>query len=154
MIRAWRLVKARHAKDAFSGEGARLYGGRWNEKGTAVVHAADSLALAALEQFVHLAPAHAAIAFVAFPVDIPEELTEARDEASLPRVWRGEPPPAETQALGSEWAQRRETAALRVPSVLVPVEHNYLLNPAHVAFDRIRIGAPRPFSFDARMWKR
>lgn len=153
MIRAWRLVKARHAKDAFSGEGARLYGGRWNEKGTAVVYVGGSLALAALEQFVHLGPEHARLRFLAFPVDIPEDAVERADETALPSNWRAEPPAAETQALGTAWARAGRRAALRVPSVIVPVEHNYVLSPSHPGFGRIRIGAPQPFSFDPRMWK-
>ncbi len=153
VLTAWRLVKARHADGAFSGEGARRYGGRWNRPGTAVVYLADSLALAALEQFVHLGRAHASMAFVAFRVRIPADLVEELPTRDLPANWRQQPPPRQTMDIGSRWAAGGASAVLRVPSVVVPVEHNYVLNPNHADFARIDIDAPVPFGFDPRMWK-
>jgi RES domain-containing protein len=73
--------------------------------------------------------------------------------ADLPRHWRRYPPPAALRDLGTQWAAAKETAVLTVPSVVIPAETNYLLNPAHPAFGRIRIGDPEPFAFDPRMWK-
>ena len=153
MIRAWRLVKAEHVSDAFSGQGARIYGGRWNEPGTSVVYVADSLALAALEVFVHLGPASRNLEFRAIPVEFPERLVEALAEEEVPANWRQSPPPAQTMALGTAWAASGRTAVLQVPSVLVVVEHDYLLNPGHPDFRHVRVGEPRPFAFDPRMWK-
>jgi len=153
VITAWRLVKARRAGDAFSGEGARQYGGRWNQPGTAVVYVADSLALAALEQFVHLGKAHATLAFVAFRVQIPNKVIEQLKSQNIPANWRQEPPPKDTMDIGTTWAANASSAVLKVPSVLVPVEHNYVLNPNHADFDQIDIADPEPFSFDPRMWK-
>ena len=54
MISVFRLIKEKHASDAFVGEGSRRFGGRWNHKGVAVVYLSDTLSLAALEQFIHL----------------------------------------------------------------------------------------------------
>ena len=150
----WRLVKARHATSAFDGEGARRYGGRWNERGTAIVYLGGTLSLAALETFVHLTAADARIAFAAIEVRVPDDLEIAfLAPDALPENWREEPPPEQTKALGTEWARRAQTLLLRVPSAIVPNEWNYLLNPAHAAVGRIELRPPTPFGFDERMWK-
>ena len=153
MITAWRLVKAGRFRDAFSGDGARRYGGRWNRQGTAVVYLADSLALAALELFLHLGKAHAALEFVSFRVRIPGELIKRLAPKDLPADWRREPPPQETMEVGSTWVESASSAVLKVPSVFVPVEYNYILNPDHADFGRINVGDPVPFHFDPRLWK-
>lgn len=153
MTTAWRIVKSSRAADAFSGEGARLYGGRWNHRGTAIVYLAESLALAALELFVHLGSAHTRLSFSAFPLELPDDVIEVFDRAQLPPGWRQEPPSEATKDIGTGWAQRRSAAALKLPSAIVPVEHNYALNPAHPDFAQITIGDAAPFSFDPRMWK-
>ena len=150
----WRLVKARHAVNAFDGEGARRYGGRWNERGTPIVYLGGTLSLAALETFVHLTAADARIAFSAIEVRVPDDM-EVSSLAldTLPENWRQEPPPEQTKALGTAWATREDSLLLRVPSVIVPNEWNYLLNPSHHAFRQLEILPPMPFGFDERMWK-
>jgi RES domain-containing protein len=154
VAKAFRIVKVKHAAQAFDGEGARVYGGRWNHRGTAVVYAADSLALAALEVLVHLGRAAAKISFVTFEVDLPDAVPiELAPEDRLPKNWREEPPIDETKTFGTEWVRRGFSVVLRVPSVIVPSEGNYVINPAHPDFSRLTIGAPTPFTFDPRMWK-
>lgn len=151
-MRVWRLSKAAFA--ALDGEGARLYGGRWNLAGTAVVYASESLALAALEFLVHLDTQDAPPDLVARPADLPEDL--ALDEvpvAGLPRSWRDYPPPEVLARRGSEWARRGRTVALRVPSAVVPHEWNVLLNPGHPEFARIKVGRAERFSFDPRLFR-
>jgi RES domain-containing protein len=153
-VRAWRLVKAVHADTAFDGEGARRYGGRWNGRGTPMVYLGGSLSLAALEVFVHLTAEDARLRFVAIAVDIPDGVSIAALEPdTLPPDWRGEPPSTACQALGTAWARAGETAVLKVPSVIVPAEAHYLLNPRHPDFDRIEVQPPAPFGFDSRVWK-
>jgi RES domain-containing protein len=151
---AWRLVKERHKGSAFDGEGARRAGGRWNEKGVAAVYLTDSLALAALERFVHLGKAARHIVHVAFRVEIPERVAiEVVAPPALPRNWRSEPPPDATKHVGTDWVGRAKTAVLRVPSAIVPNESDYVLNPAHPDFQKLVISRPEPFYFDPRMWK-
>ena len=134
-IRAWRLVKAAHAASAFDGEGARRFGGRWNARGTPMVYLGGTLSLAALEVFIHLSAEDARLRFVAMALDIPDVVTiEDLEPEKLPRDWRNEPPPAACQALGTAWAKKEGAAVLRVPSVIVPVEWNVLLNPRHPDF--------------------
>jgi RES domain-containing protein len=149
---AFRIVKARSASSAFSGEGARLAGGRWNGPGDAVVYASASLALSAIETFVHLGEDGLHIRFVYFKADIPNDLAIERCRRP-PRNWRAEPPEDESARYGSRWFRAARTAVLEVPSAIVPSEKNYLLNPLHSDFRRIRIGRAVPFMFDPRMWK-
>ena len=154
MTPVWRILKKSQQGEAFTGEGARRYGGRWNQRGTAVVYAADSLALAALEYFVHLGPAMASVELVSFRAEIPPRVAiRSLPRETLPANWRTEPPPPVTRAMGSDWAGEGGTAVLKVPSALILTQHNFILNPNHPDFPRIRISKPRPFRFDSRMWK-
>lgn len=152
MPTAHRIVKARHARTAFSGEGARIAGGRWNLPGEAVVYASASLALVAIETFVHLGDDALHIEFVHFRIEIPDAVAIQRCRRP-PAGWRAEPPEEASMRYGSRWLRQGRTAVLEVPSAIVPSEMNYLLNRAHPDFRRIRVGRPLPFVFDPRMWK-
>lgn len=153
-MRAWRLVPKRWAKDAFSGEGARLFGGRWNPRGVPLVYCAEHLSLAALEQLVHV-EAEDAPDCVAFAVDVPESVqVEELRPADLPREWRADPPPASLADLGARWVAEARSAVLLVPSAVIPSERNVLLNPDHPEFARLVRAAPAPFSFDPRLFLR
>jgi RES domain-containing protein len=149
---AYRIVKARHARTAFTGEGARLAGGRWNRPGETVVYTSASLALAAIETFVHLGEDGLHIRFVYFKVEIRDDVAIQQCRRP-PAGWRAEPPGDASMRYGSRWARAGRAAVLEVPSVIVPSEKNYLLNPRHPDFARIRVGRAVPFVFDPRMWK-
>ncbi len=154
MLTVWRLVKEKYAGNAFDGEGAHRFGGRWNSRGTPVVYLSASLSLAALELFVHLTAEDARIRFSAIPIGIPGNLAiQELSTDELPKKWRSEPPPNACKILGSTWAQAGEAVLLKVPSVIVPHEFNYVLNPIHPYFARITIHQSQPFGFDSRMWK-
>jgi RES domain-containing protein len=150
MLRAWRIVREGRAAEAFNGEGARQYGGRWNSPGVPVVYTSAYQSLAALETLVHLQP-RGSLRFVVFPVEFAEELAEHLPDSDLPARWRVEPPGALTMGIGDAWARTSRAAVLAVPSVVVPQETNYLLNPLHHEFGRISIGKPIDFSFDPRL---
>ena len=151
---AWRIVKARYAPDAFDGEGARLYGGRWNSPGTAVIYTAESRELAMLEILAHLPAAALLALYVCIPVRFEARLVTTLNERELPADWRVEPAPESTRQLGDAWARERRSAVWRVPSAVVPRESSYLLNPAHPDFDSLKIGEPEPIRFDERLLKR
>jgi RES domain-containing protein len=150
-MRAFRIVKKRHALDAFSGDGARAYGGRWNHPGIPMVYAAQTRALAALEALAHYSGAERRIALVTFEIEVPDKLSIQLKAADLPSGWRNEEPSAATQDLGSEWQIGRRSAALVVPSVLIPQEFCVLLNTEHLDTDKIMVSYPEPFEFDGRL---
>ena len=152
-MRIWRLCHQRFAASAFDGEGARLYGGRWNHKGLPLVYCSATLSLAVLEVLVHHRVAIPPQDFVAVPAELPARLKiTTLTMNDLPAAWQQDPAPAHLQELGSDWLRNASSVALAVPSVLVPQEYNYLLNPRHQDFARLVIGQPEPFPFDARLW--
>ncbi len=149
----WRICRSVHAADAFSGEGARRFGGRWNSRGTPMVYTSSSLALAALELFVHLDPSQAPDDLVYLSATLPEdEPAQTIEAAELPRDWRADE--AGPRAIGDKWIEGGTSLALRVPSVPIPVEWNVLINPLHGRISELKIDPPQPFIFDARMFGR
>jgi RES domain-containing protein len=152
-IRAWRIVKAKYAASALSGEGARKYGGRWNTPGVAVVYAAGSLSLAILEMLVHLQSHELLGRYVSFEVAFDSGGVEDLDLTKLPKRWRKSPPPTTVQRLGDAWATSGKSCILRVPSSIVPAESNYLINPKHPDFAGVSHGPKQPIRFDPRLIK-
>lgn len=151
---AWRLTKAKYAETALSGIGSALRAGRWHTRGRAVVYAASSASLALLETLVNVDRTELLRAeYVALPLDIPERVVERAALDDLPADWQAWPHPASTRALGTTWYDRRRSAALMVPSVVVPREWNVLLNPTHPDFRHIGTGPPEPFPVDPRLSK-
>ena len=152
MLTVWRLVTARFAKSAFSGEGARLYGGRWNRKGVPLVYTAGTQSLAVLEMLVQDEPLRAR--YVMIEARIPKGMTIDRIKIEdLPSDWRDITGRGRLQAIGTEWARKRSAAVFAVLSAVIPVETNYLLNPLHADFRRIKIGKPQKFETDLRLIK-
>lgn len=150
-VRAWRLVSERWLRTSFSGEGARLAGGRWNSKGTGLVYLGGSLALAALELLVHLDHEQALAGHFAIPVEFDDSLVAAVAADDLPADFPAAESIPATQRLGDSWVASEPTPLLRVPSAVIPVEHNYLFNPAHPDSMRVEIGEAQPFSYDKRL---
>ena len=151
-MRVWRISALAHG--AFDGAGGRIASARWNRRGMPIIYTAGSLALAALEFFVHLPPDLMLKRLVAVSADIPESLKRDRIEvANLPAEWRSDRHVERLRDLGMEWLKTARTAVLDVPSAVIPQDRNYLLNPAHPHFSRVRVDPPEPFEFDYRMWK-
>jgi RES domain-containing protein len=148
MPRAWRIVKRKYAADAFDGEGARLFGGRWSSPGTRAVYVAESLALATLEILVHLHSSVLPADYVIFTVEIPPDCVETVPVSALPANWRAYPPPPENQRIGGDWTRQRSSLALRVPSAITTTDFNYLLNPLHPDFHLLAIQGPSDLDID------
>lgn len=152
-MRVWRITPAAHA--AFDGEGTRRFGSRWIPRGVPAVHTSGTLALAALELFVHTDPDLLPADAVARYADIPESTAVTNiSVGDLPKNWREFPPPETLQEIGRNWVQHAATAVLAVPSAIIPSEQNFVLNPLHPDFARVQPGPSQGFQFDARMWKR
>jgi len=146
---------ARRVHTSLDGEGARLYGGRWNSPGIPVVYAASHLSLAALEALAHADPDTVPTDLVAIAIEVPDELPVARmDVDALPADWREVPDHPACRELGDAWARAGEAALLAVPSAVVPEETNWLLNPRHPGHARVRAVRVVPFSFDPRLVRR
>ena len=152
-LRAWRITKAKHAATAFSGGAAKTFGGRWNSPGTAIVYTAGSVSLAILEMLVHLQAPDLMKRYVVFEVAFDASLVTAIDPATLPKPWRRSPAPRTAQQVGDTWAATGHSAVLQLPSVIVPSEWNYLLNPAHPDFAKITMGPKKPIRIDPRLIK-
>jgi RES domain-containing protein len=150
-VRAWRISRERYTKNAFDGEGAYRYGGRWNSRGVRVVYLSSSPALAALEVLVNAANPQLlhTIPHVAIPVEFADSLLTRPER--LPKNWKEDPPPKSAARIGDTWIMSGDSLLLEVPSAVIPFEKNYLLNPAHPGMRSLHIGMPQAFSFDPRL---
>ncbi|WP_373546435.1 RES family NAD+ phosphorylase [Chamaesiphon sp.] len=150
----WRISKRKYVDTAFSGEGARRVGGRWNSRGQGMVYTSGTLSLAALEVFVHMEVEDVATMLAWIRVDVPTEVNiEYLEMAQLPPNWRNIPAPAVLAMMGDNWFRSGATAILAVPSVVIPLEFNYLINPSHPDFVKLAVESPQPFELDPRLWK-
>ena len=150
-VPAYRITKRKWAANAFDGEAAKRYPGRWNLRGHPLIYTAASRSLAMLEILVHyeeyeLLTDH----FICIPLTIPSECILELDEP-LPDDWRTDPPPPSTRTLGTGWLESMASLALRVPSTVIPAEANYLINPLHPDIHRLEIGDAEPLDIDPRL---
>ncbi len=150
----WRVCRAPFA--ALDGEGARLYGGRWNPAGLAVVYTATSLALAALETLAHTDPDLVPDDLVALRIETGGLDVPMLDDRALPEGWRTGGGESRNQAFGEKWVSSARSALLLLPSALLPgaaapAEANVLLAPGHPDAARVRIAEQLPFAFDNRL---
>ncbi|KRE23963.1 hypothetical protein ASE66_01465 [Bosea sp. Root483D1] len=140
-MKVWRVARAAFAD--LSGEGARLYGGRWNSPGWPVVYTAENPALAILEVRVHLDLT---------PELIPDDYVLIEIETGPASIGEGDPAALEPQALGDAWLAAGATALLKVPSFIAPRSFNVLVNPRHPDAVGIKVLTTQPFNFDRRLW--
>src|SRR5258707_485306 len=136
----WRVTRKAHADEPLSGEGARRYGGRWNHIGVAVVYTSESLSLAVLEYLVNLPISDLPEDLVSVEIQAPSELRKSEISINdLPENWRAFPAVEELKDIGTEWARKDISPILVVPSVVIPNERNYLINPHHESATRIKV---------------
>ncbi len=145
-----RIVQAQWADSAMTGDGARLWGGRWNPPGLPAVYLAESRALAALEILVHAPPEAIRLDWRCIALKVPDEWTEVANAADLPDDWRHLPSSPGARRFGEKWLREGGAVALRLPSVVVPEEQILLVNPAHPDFRKLAVSAARVFRFDPR----
>ena len=141
---------------AFDGEGAFRTGRRWNSKGVRCVYVASSIALASLEILVNLEDvetlrAHYIVYRVRFPAGIMQTVMPNGNLSRLPTDWDATPKPPSTKAIGDAWVKGTSSAVLEVPSAVVRLEANYVLNPLHPDFGGIEIDDGRPYLMDHRL---
>jgi RES domain-containing protein len=146
----WRITTRRFASQAFSGEGARLFGGRWNRVGQAVIYTAESRSLALLEMRVQDEPLRAH--YILIPAFLPEAVSiETLGGNALPKDWRTPAAREALQSMGSEWLRQLRSCVLAVPSSVMPAELNFLINPLHPDFKHVALGDPEMLETDMRL---
>ena len=145
------MVKTRFAADPFDGEGARLFSGRWNTAGVRCAYASETAALAILEILVHLQRPGVLDYYSICRATFADALVSRLPARELPEDWRSFPAPGSTRLLGDQWIAEGRGPVLRVPSTIVPSEFNYLMNPAHQDFSRIRVLPAERFEVDHRL---
>lgn len=149
-MEVFRLTSAKYAQD-LSGTGAKIHGGRWNQKGEAVLYTAGSRALALVEVLVHLTNAFLPINYQLITIYIPDDSILEIPSKSLPKDWKNIEPSESSKKITNNWLTENEYLVLKVPSVVVEGEFNYLVNPSHTDFSKIKILKTEPFSFDERL---
>lgn len=148
----YRIVKRSRAKNAFDGQGAKISPGRWNNKGNPIVYTAESQSLAMIEilanyEAIDLIQQN----FVTIHAKVPTGYILSL--GNLPSNWSVSPAPGSTKSLGDGWLMSGESSVLAVPSVLVPTEYNYLINPNHADFSKILIDEAMDIVFPDRIIK-
>ncbi len=146
----WRITTRRFVGSAFTGEGARLYGGRWSASGLSMVYTAESRSLALLEMLVQDAPLRAH--YVLIPAFLPANVsTEIMPATDLPQDWRVPSRRELLQTLGGQWLRQSRSCVLQVPSAVMPAERNFLINPLHPDFQFITLGESELLATDLRL---
>lgn len=150
-MRVFRISRSVHSED-LTGDGARIHGGRWNHRGTSVIYASESRALATTEYLVHvpmsLVPDDLRIVTILIPDAMGPETIEPD---ALPSNWRTYPAPKELADIGSQWVRQRRSLILRVPSVVVQGDFNIMINPAHPDMAGDTIHSIAPYELDKRL---
>ena len=155
MVVGYRISKAKNSHSVaqmVSGRGGLLAGARWHTAGRTMLYTASSISLATLEIAVHLKGASLLPAYKVLALSIPEDIIETPGGDELPRGWddRG-PPRREVQQWGNDWYDSFYSCVLCVPSAVVPMEHNYLINTEHGDFSKITPGVIEDHPFDPRI---
>ena len=146
----YRLSREKY-KDKLSGYGASLNGQRWNSKGTEVIYVAQSRALANCEVAVHLALGILPKDYFMVEIEIPDSVKILELKGSgLPNGWNSIPCRPAAQFIGDEFVQQNSHLGLKVPSAVVKGDFNFILNPRHVDFKKVKIIGTEPFPFDPR----
>lgn len=152
-MKIYRIAKKQYIND-LSGEGARLYGGRWNKKGDAMLYFSESLSLCVLEILVHLDFQFLSNDFYFVEAEIPDEMIQPTFTINdLDTIWNNNPPSPYTQQIGSDWLTENKNLAMRVPSAVLPVQANILVNPKHLQMSKLNILKSESLQIDQRVFR-
>ena len=150
----FRLSKSKYALD-ISGKGAEQSGGRWNSKGITLLYTSESRALCTTEIAVHTPLGNIPLDYQIVSIEIPDDIeVEELAAYELPDDWKSLPHSHSTQKIGDEFVLTKRSLVLKVPSVVVQGEYNYLINSNHKDFRRIDIKSVESFNFDDRLFIR
>jgi RES domain-containing protein len=150
-MRVFRLSKSRFADD-LSGKGAEIAGGRWNSKGMAMLYTGASRALCTAEIAVHVPLGIVPFDYWMIAIEIPDDSIFELETGKLPKKWRDFPHQTSTQNIGNEFLKENKFLVFKAPSAVVQGDFNYLINPFHPDFSKVKIVNKEPFSFDNRLF--
>ncbi len=152
-MKVFRIAKTQNTND-LSGMGARIYGGRWNHKGTGIIYTSESISLATVEYLVHVPFSIAPTNLSLTTLQIPDQITPIEIMTDdLPDNWRKYPAPSILAESGTNWVRSSESLLLRVPSVVVQHEFNILINPLHPDMKYVTILQVESYKADKRLFK-
>ena len=146
----YRVGKTKYAGD-LKGEGARLFGGRWNNKMIGCLYTSESRALAVLEYTVNVNIDDIPRALTITTIEIPDKPITIVNESALPGDWKLSPAPSSTKDFGSKLLVAAAAPVIRIPSAVIPAEFNYLLNPLHPDSKKFKIIDSSDFVYDVRI---
>ncbi len=149
----YRLSRSKYSHD-LSGKGAEMAGGRWNSKGIALVYTGQNISLCMAEVAVHMPLGIVPKDYELIHIEIPEEEIQELSKKELPEDWRDQLSMNETQQIGNDFVKKSSKMVLKVPSMVVQGEFNYLINPNHKNTGKVQIKKTEPFRFDARLFVR
>ncbi|MFL6674117.1 MAG: RES family NAD+ phosphorylase [Massilia sp.] len=152
-MRTWRIAIEESALDR-SCEASRDSGGHWHKPGMAALYVATTAELGVLEKFVHTDGDDPSLVLVA--IDLPDDpgLGRIVDIGELPEGWDQIPASGKAATFGTRFLEECKHLYMQVPSTIVHEGANLVINPAHPAYEQVRLQVVRPFSFDPRMFKR
>lgn len=138
-------------KDDLSGNGAKLYGGRWNLPGHPVIYTAEHISLCVLEMLVNITLTESHLKYQLLQIQIPDNIEPVIISAKkLKSIWQDDE--AYTRFIGTEFLKNKQSLLLKVPSAVIQEENNVLINPQHSYFKKVTIGKSYPFKFDNRLF--
>ncbi len=150
-MRIFRITKTQYIDD-LSGEGARLYGGRWNKVGDSMLYFSENLSLSLLEIIVHVNYAELSLDYSFVEVEIPDSSIKIIQSIDFIKPkWSTEEAVNQLQILGSNWLKKKENLAMRVPSAVMRQESNILVNPLHKDIGKLKITKIEKMDFDPRL---
>ena len=155
-VATWRIAITRPRLPAtdLGGHGAAIAGGRWNSPGRRAVYTSGSIALACLETLAHLNSASLPLRRYLVRIEVPDGVWAGRTmlvPANLPAAWDALPAGKASMRLGDQWLDEGRTALLQIPSVIIPEEFNFVLDPRHPDAARISAKSQREWTYDARL---
>jgi RES domain-containing protein len=151
-MKVYRLTPKKYATD-LSGMGAKLYGGRWNSVGVSMLYTSENLSLSILENIVHINNPAFLPTFQAIIIEIPDSFKAYSVDDFLDN-WREQDAFGSLRKLTEDFVEKRKFLAMKVPSAIIDIEYNFLINPQHSLFKEVKIVNQQEFSFDQRLFTR
>jgi RES domain-containing protein len=149
----YRISRSKYSQD-LSGKGAELVGGRWNSKGKAIIYTGENIALCMAEVAVHMPLGIVPKDYQLIHIEIPEEDIQVLNNRDIPDDWRESFTTFDSQQIGNRFLEEEKYIVLKVPSMVVQGQFNFLINPNHPKIKKVKIKKIEPFVFDGRLFVR